>query len=146
MAFDNPKSNFLSYDEIKVGQSAEFSEIICEKKIRAFSSITGDYHPLHTDKKYAIKSGFTDILAHGLLTSSIASRLVGMYLPGKRALLLSQKFDYLLPVYVGDELHVRGEVVKKIDIYQQISIAVNIMNQKSKLVCKGNFMVKLRSE
>ena len=48
-----------------------------------------------------------------MLLASLLSRLVGVHLPGRRALYLSQSVDFVQPVYVGDEVEVVGEVIRK---------------------------------
>ena len=62
--------------KLKTGDiySKEFS--ISNEDIRIFSEITGDKNPIHLNVNYAKKSGFMGPIAHGLLTSSIFSRIL----------------------------------------------------------------------
>ena len=56
--------------DLYTGQQFTFSKIISRELITEFSSMTGDYHPLHTDYDYSLKSGFNNIIAQGFLLIS----------------------------------------------------------------------------
>ena len=96
-------SSFV-FEDLHIGQKATHSVVVCDSLISSFANLTGDRHPLHTDREYSVSNGFQDILAHGVLLTSLSSKLIGMDLPGERALLLSNKSEYIKPVYPGDVL------------------------------------------
>ena len=48
-----------------------FVTIVNKKKIIQFANLTKDFHPLHSNANFAKKNGFKNIVAHGLLISSI---------------------------------------------------------------------------
>ena len=66
-------------------------------------------------------------LVHGMFLASLVSCLVGMHLPGSRSVCLSQSFDFVGPVYAGDEVEVIGEVVKKQDATQTLVIRTEVL-------------------
>jgi 3-hydroxybutyryl-CoA dehydratase len=61
-----------------------------------------------------------------MLTSSLYSRLVGVYLPGKYALLQGIDLDFSSPCHAGERLHVAGEVVFLNEAYQRFEIKATI--------------------
>ena len=63
----------LTLSDIRVGLSEEISKNVLQEDIDSFAALTGDRHPLHTDKDYAKASGYKDVIAHGLLLSSYTS-------------------------------------------------------------------------
>lgn len=132
------------FDDLYLGQSAELRIEISKEDILQFADFTGDYHPLHTLSSYAIESGFDDIMAHGLLLSSYTSRLIGMQLPGENALVVSQSFQYLQPVFPDSQLIIKGTVKKIIQDFRQIQVLVDIVKEEDRIVAKGKFTVKLR--
>ena len=75
------------WSDLTVGLSAQFEVQITESMIEAFAEISGDRNPMHLDEQFATAAGFPGRVVYGLLTSSFYSQLVGMYLPGKHALL-----------------------------------------------------------
>lgn len=50
--------NHFSYDDIAVGQTAEFSREITSEMMEQFREISGDENPLHSDEVYAKGKGF----------------------------------------------------------------------------------------
>lgn len=138
------KSVFLSFNDLYVGQKEKISTIITKNVISQFSSITGDYHPLHSDENYAGKNGFKDIIAHGLLISSLSSKLIGMKLPGLKSIIVKQSFEYNKPAYCGDKITIAGEITKKDKRFKCVEVSINILNEEFTLLCTGKYLVKIR--
>ena len=134
----------LSYKDIRVGLERQFNAVITRERVEQFISLTGDHHPLHTDPEYARDAGYEGIIVQGMLTSAFSSTLIGMYLPGTRALILRQSFRYLKPVYPGEKIIVRGIVSKKIDAFSTIEIDVEMIDSAGDCVSRGNVQVKVR--
>ena len=114
------------------------------RDIEAFSQLTGDYHPLHTSKDYALEHGFNDVIAHGLLISSFSSTLIGMELPGENTIITSQSFKYRNPAFPGDKLTISGEIVALEPRFHTIEVKVKIHNQYKKLISSGLYKIKIR--
>ena len=66
-------SNF-TFDEITLGQSAEYSKAVTEADIQMFAAVSGDVNPLHLDPEFAAGTRFGERIAHGMLTASFISR------------------------------------------------------------------------
>lgn len=47
-----------SIDELKVGDSAQWSKTVTEDDIKLFAKATGDFNPVHLDQTYAEKTFF----------------------------------------------------------------------------------------
>ena len=69
--------NHFSYDDIVVGQTAEFSREITAEMMERFRDLSGDENPLHKDEDYAKGKGFPGRVVYGMLTSSLYSCLGG---------------------------------------------------------------------
>lgn len=131
----------LHFDDIRKAMSASFEVTLSSESIKAFALISGDQNPLHVDTEYARSVGHPSPVAHGLLTSSFFSRLVGMYLPGKYALIHRVDVEFRNPVYAGDILTVSGEVTDVHESVRQIEIKALITNQDQKRVSVGKIKV-----
>ncbi len=103
----------LLFDEISVGDSAEFSRQITEQDVRDFARLSGDTNPLHVDSAYASTTQFKKCVVHGMLAASLFSQFVGVHLPGKYCLYLSQNIVFRHPLFAGDMIKVRGRAVQK---------------------------------
>ena len=70
----------------------------------AFSELSGDDAPLHTDETFARAHGFDGRVVHGALVVSLLSRVVGTRFPGPRSLWLkcdiSFRNPWLTPIVV----------------------------------------------
>lgn len=126
-----------TYDDLSVGQTAHLSKTITEDDIQCFIEITGDVNPLHIDEQFAKRTFFKKRVVHGMLTASLFSTLVGMYLPGIGAIYRSQTLEFLKPVYVGDTVTASFEITKIDPEEEIIEIDAFILNQEGATVVKG---------
>ncbi len=130
------------FHELTVGQTATFDLTVTDELIRQFSEISGDYNPMHTDPVYAKETIFKKPIAHGMIGGILFSRLVGMYLPGKYALYMSQEIIFRQPIYSGYAISVRGEIVQKIEAFKTIKIKTTIQHENTVLI-DGFALVKI---
>jgi 3-hydroxybutyryl-CoA dehydratase len=131
------------YEDIQVGDSAEVTHTVTEEDIDAFGELSGDYNPLHFDEEWASKTLFKGRIAHGILTASFTSTVIGMKLPGTGTIYLSQEMKFKRPVRVGDTITARAEVTSKDDDKQNIVLKTTTKNQMGKVVLEGSATVTL---
>jgi 3-oxoacyl-[acyl-carrier protein] reductase len=136
---------FKDFSEIQVGDSESISKKITESDVRRFVEMTGDDNPLHVDAAYAESTAFKDIVVHGMLGASYISTVIGTRLPGTGALWVSQNFDFLLPVRLGDELSISCTVLKKFERERLLELETKIVNQHQQTVLTGTGKVKVLS-
>ena len=72
-----------------------------------------------------------------MLSAALYSCLTGMYIPGRNCILHSVHSDFMRPVFVGDELTVKGSVIEKNDSVRQLVIKAEIFNQDHKKVSRA---------
>ena len=129
--------NKFTWEELFVGQTAEFSRKITADMMKQFREISGDNNPLHVDENFAKEKGFPQRVVYGMLTASLYSCFAGEHIPGENCLLHSVHADFLKPVYIGDTLTVSGKIVEKHDSVKQIVMKVVIRNQDGKKVSRA---------
>ena len=115
-----------TYAELEVGQKAEFEFMMTDEVIADFAKLSGDKSPLHTDAAYSATTAFGHPVGHGMIAGMLFSRLVGMELPGKYAVYLSQTLKFHQPMFSGDRLIIKGEIIKKTDAFQMITLATGV--------------------
>jgi 3-hydroxybutyryl-CoA dehydratase len=135
--------NDKKLSELEIGMQACFEVRLNQQMKDGFIAISGDNNPLHTNGEYAKAYNYKDEVAHGMLTSSFYSKLVGVYLPGKYSLLLGCNINYREPVYVGDLLSVQGEIVELHECVRCITVEANILNQNNVKVSNATVYVGL---
>jgi acyl dehydratase len=79
--------------------------------VRKYAEITGDYNPLHFDEAFVGRTKFGKLVAQGGLTTGILHALVAMDMPGPGTVFLSQNWKFTAPVYIGDTITARAEVL-----------------------------------
>ncbi|MCG8419512.1 MAG: SDR family oxidoreductase [Proteobacteria bacterium] len=97
-------------DELGVGLTDQFERAITEADVLSFARGSGDQNPLHVDVEYAETTNYGGRIVHGAFQVGLASALVGMYLPGRRALLASIHARFMTPLYYPCRVAVRGEI------------------------------------
>jgi len=123
-----------------VGDSAEFTKVFSEEDVLLFAGITGDRNPVHTSKEFAEKTRFKKQIAHGLLTAGTISAAIGMKLPGPGCLYLSQTLEFKAPVFPGDEITARVEIVEVIS-QKRLRMKTSCFNQDKVLVIDGEAII-----
>ena len=127
---------------MKAGDTAKFKRKITKLDVAKFASLSGDKNPLHLSKSYASKTIFKKPIVHGMFLGALCSRLVGMYLPGKRCLYLSQDLSFKQPVFVGDTVEVNGRVESFSSSVRLGEVRIEI-SVKGKLCAVGLAKVKI---
>ena len=100
----------MFYEDISIGQSAEFAKTVTVADILGFAEISGDRNPVHLDEDFAKATSFRGRIAHGLLSASFISTVFGMYLPGPGCVYIAQSLRFKRPVRIGDLVTARCEV------------------------------------
>jgi 3-hydroxybutyryl-CoA dehydratase len=133
--------NDYRWEDLSLGMRVQFEVPLTEDMMTVFAAISGDLNPLHLDEAYARQNGFPGRVAFGMLTSSLYSRLVGMYLPGKRALLQGIDVEFKRPAHIGDVLTVSGEVTYLNEAYRRVELKGQIVNPAGKLISTAKIRV-----
>ncbi len=100
------------FEDLIIGQSESLMRTVMERDISLFAELSGDANPIHLCDRYAATTKFGQRIAHGMLTASLVSALLGTRLPGPGAVYLSQTLTFLAPVKIGDVVLARVEVVE----------------------------------
>ena len=129
-------------EDLAVGQHAEFETVIADGDIDRFATLSGDESPLHVDKVFARNRGYADRVAHGAYLVALASRLVGMYLPGRNALLLAVQVKFVAPALSGARVKVRGEIEQLSDSVRSVVLKLTIHDIANEvLLARGRLTV-----
>ena len=135
-----------SFDEIELGMQKSFKVDISKNMLDVFGRDTGDYNPLHMSEEYASSTSFKKRVCSGMFLSSFFSRLVGMYLPGKHALHISQSLNFVNPCFIGEMITVEGKVVDKSPATKIIKLETTITNESGKRIIDGKAQVIVRDD
>jgi len=106
--------NGFYLEDLSVGMSDMVTKTVTEADIVGFADISGDTNPVHLDADYAESTRFKERIAHGMLSASLISAVLGTRLPGPGCVYLSQSLRFCAPVKIGDTVVARA-TIKQID-------------------------------
>ena len=92
------------FEDLSVGMEASYAKKITNDDILAFADLSGDVNPVHLNDDFAKQTIFKQRIAHGFLTASLFSTVLGTKLPGPGCIYLSQSLKFRAPVMIGDEV------------------------------------------
>ena len=130
----------IFFEDLQIGQSASFSKTIAEADIVLFAGISGDLNPVHINAEYAATTQFGQRIAHGMLTASLISTVVGMQLPGEGAIYLSQSTRFRAPVLIGDTVTATATVIALDPAKKRVTLKTEC-HVKEKLVLNGESLL-----
>jgi 3-hydroxybutyryl-CoA dehydratase len=130
-------------DDFSIGQTASFAKTISAADIEAFAGLTGDRNPLHVDEEFARSTFFGSSIAHGMLSGSLLSTVIGCLLPGTGAIYRSQNLRFLRPVHAGDTLRATVAVREISSEHGQLGLDTWIENQDGVRVIEGEAVVSM---
>lgn len=136
MPFPKLKAKRLKFQDLKVNQNAYYSLTITDDLVKEFSEFSRDYNSIHLEDEKAKKSIFKKRVAHGSLVSTFFSSMFANLLPGEGAILLEQKYEYLSPVFLGEEIKYQIKI-SKIDIQRKVLLLSLKCWKNSKQIIKG---------
>ena len=115
-----------TFDSLRVGEEATVTRFISEEDVSAFAKLSGDFNPLHTDEEYAKTTPHKSRIVHGMFLGALVSQLVGMYLPGKNALLVREALEFKKPVRIGETVVIKGIVANKSAAVKLVEISITV--------------------
>ena len=127
-------------DEVVVGQAAEFRKTVTETDVVLFAGITGDLNPAHIDEVAASAGRFGGRIAHGMLSASFISTVLGTRLPGPGTIYLEQTLRFTAPVRIGDTVTARVEVAELLP-KRRVRLMTTVLNQEGLAVVEGEAVV-----
>ena len=113
----------LCIEDLEVGMEAAHERTVSRNDIDAFAGISGDCNPVHLDEDFAATTRFKKCIAHGMLTASFISTVLGTKLPGMGSIYLSQTLRFKAPVHVGDLVRAYARITRLDRDRRQVELA-----------------------
>ncbi|MCF3628294.1 MaoC family dehydratase [Thalassospiraceae bacterium LMO-SO8] len=135
------------FEDLEVGQSDEYSRTISESDILIFAGVSGDTNPVHLNHEFASETMFEGCIAHGLLTASYISTVIGTKMPGPGCIYVGQTLKFKGPVKAGDTVIARATILEKIEDKKFVKIQTQcLVGDKVVLDGEATIMVPSRSK
>ncbi len=137
---DNLQRGTICIEDLEIGMRRSLRKQVTDRDIHMFAEVSTDHNPVHVDEQYAHETIFGGRIAHGMLTASLISAVVGEQLPGHGTVYLAQELKFLAPVHPGDVVLTEVEV-REID-YSRRRVSLDCQCAVGdKVVLKGAALV-----
>ncbi|MCZ4281737.1 MaoC family dehydratase [Kiloniella laminariae] len=131
-------------EDLSAGMEASFAKTVTEADIVLFSGISGDTNPVHINEELARTSVFEGRIAHGMLTASFLSAVLGTKLPGPGSIYLSQSLKFKAPVRIGDTVTATARV-KEVIVEKKRVVLETFCQVSGKTVLEGEAVIMVSS-
>ena len=124
-------------EDLQLGMKSSTTSVITGEMIDTFAKITGDNNPIHVDSEFAATTQFGQRIAHGALSASFISAVLGNDLPGPGAVFVELNLRFRKPAFIGD-------VVKAVAEVSEINLRTGRVKMKcycevnGKKICRGD--------
>jgi len=129
-----------TWEELKVGDSAELERTLRKQDIELFAVLSGDVNPAHVDEDFAKSDAFHKVIAHGMWGGALISAVLGTELPGPGTIYVDQTLHFKKPVGIGDTIKVRVTVREK-HAGNRVTLDCACLNQDGEIVVEGQALV-----
>ncbi len=126
-----------TFDEIRIGDSAEITRTLDFHDINLFAIVSDDVNPALVDPEYAKSDIFQKVVAHGMWGGALISAVLGTQLPGPGTIYLNQSLSFRKPIGIGDTVTVRVTVREKQEEKKRIILDCLCFNQDGEEVIEG---------
>ena len=132
--------NGLYLEDLKVGMSAMFGKTVTEADIVAYAGVSGDTNPIHLHDGFARTTRFGQRIAHGMLSGSFISAVIGTKLPGPGSVYISQTMEFKAPVLIGETITAVATITAIDERRRRVTLKTQCLNG-DKVVIDGEAQI-----
>ena len=129
-------------EDLSVGMTSVYAKTVTDADIVMFAGISGDTNPVHLDALFADQTAFKGRIAHGMLSASFISTVLGTRLPGPGCIYVSQSLRFRAPVKAGDTVTARV-TIRDIDEERKRIVVDTVCTVGDTVVIDGEAMLKV---
>ncbi len=132
----------MSYtvNDLKPGMSHTIGKTISEADIVMFAGVSTDTNAVHLDEEFAKTLPFGGRIAHGMISASFISAVIGAHLPGPGSIYMGQTLRFTAPVRIGDTVKTTV-TVKEVIVEKKRVILETICRVGDTVVIQGEATV-----
>jgi acyl dehydratase len=139
-----------TFDELTRGDEVTTTgRTITETDVVNFAGISGDFHPEHINEEYAKKSPLGGRIAHGLLTTAVATGMVNQtgITEGTTIAVLEMKQRFIKAVKFGDTIRSVFKIINKKETKKPdrgiVTASLTVLNQRDEVVLEAEVVMML---
>ena len=120
---------------------AELTRVASPGDVAEFVDSIGDHNPIHHDAAFSATTRFKKPIVPGMWTAGLISAVLGTRLPGPGCIYVRQTTTFTAPVYFGDTITARVEVVERIPDRNRVRLETTAVNQDGVEVVTGEALL-----
>ena len=109
-------------EDLTPGMTALYAKTVTDADVVLFAGISGDVNPVHLNQEFADRTMFRGRIAHGMLTASFISTVIGTKLPGPGCIYVSQNLKFKAPVRIGDTVNARVTITAIDEVRGRVTV------------------------
>jgi 3-hydroxybutyryl-CoA dehydratase len=127
-------------EDLKVGMTASYAKTVTEADVVLFAGVSGDNNPVHMNEEFAKETMFQGRIAHGMLSASFISTVLGTKLPGPGCIYLSQNLKFRAPVRSGDTVSATATITDIVREKKRV-VMQTVCSVRNQIVIEGEAIV-----
>jgi len=135
----------MKYEDFIVGYKGSFTKRVTIEDNKLFAELSGDWNPIHFEDEVGRKAGFKARISNGFVQESrIAAALVETF-GSKDTIVVALKKNtrFVKPVYIGDEITAKVEVVDRQESAKALKIKAECVNGAGERVVGTEMIIKI---
>lgn len=115
-----------TFDELKVGDSAELRRLVTADDLLAYANVSGNHNPLHLYDQDGDGDDRPEAMAPGSYVSALVGAVLGNVLPGAGTLYRAQSWVFHARIFADDEIVMRVTVTDKNERDTTVTLATEV--------------------
>nr|HID12298.1 MaoC family dehydratase [Anaerolineae bacterium] len=129
---------------LELGQKAIVRRIFTHEDLLEYAALTGDVTETVADEEQGKRNRGERPVVPGPLLGGMFSYLLGTRLPGPGTNYLKQRFRFLAPAYLGEEITAMVEITRLRPEKELVNLRTVCTNPAGQMVCEGEALVLVR--
>lgn len=125
---------------VNIGDVVEVRRIVTQDDFDRFARLSGDDNPIHVDAEFCVRTRFGRTLCHGMMLYALVHRVVTEELLAG-AVELEQQLVFPGPIYAGDEITVRAEIVDIDRALGRVEVRTRVTRPGDGVGCEARALV-----
>jgi acyl dehydratase len=123
-----------------LGRAVLFTRVVTQDDFDRFARLSGDDNPIHVDREFSARTRWGRTLCHGMLLYALVAHVVTTRLVAG-SVELEQDLVFPGPIYAGDEVTVRAEIVRIDRALGHVEVRTRISRAADEIGCEGRTLV-----